>query len=158
MSRAQAERRRHRLVTPDTLFVGVHVIRLWRTSRDGTVAGSVVSLGDLGWHVMLRVLMPFYRTWPSLRSSGSSRSNTACTSGHTPAPRTAACPHCGRASARAHSRYQRRLADAAIGGRRVVLRLEVRRWFCDHPRLPGPHVHRTAPGTDHPLRSAHPLL
>jgi transposase len=32
-----------------------------------------------------------------------------------------------------HSRYQRRLADAAIGGRRVVLRLRVRRFFCDHP-------------------------
>jgi transposase len=30
-----------------------------------------------------------------------------------------------------HSRYQRRLADAAIGGRRVVLRLRVRRFFCD---------------------------
>jgi transposase len=32
-----------------------------------------------------------------------------------------------------HSRYQRRLADAAIGGRRVVLRLGARRFFCDHP-------------------------
>jgi transposase len=32
-----------------------------------------------------------------------------------------------------HSRYQRRLADAAVGGRRVVLRLGVRRFFCDHP-------------------------
>jgi transposase len=46
---------------------------------------------------------------------------------------TAACPHCGHASARVHSRYQRRLADAATGGRRVVLRLGVRRLFCDHP-------------------------
>ncbi len=44
---------------------------------------------------------------------------------------TAACPHCGRASARVHSRYQRRLADAAAGGQRVVLRLGVRRFFCD---------------------------
>jgi hypothetical protein len=32
-----------------------------------------------------------------------------------------------------HSRYQRRLADAALGGWRVVLRLGVRRLFCDHP-------------------------
>jgi transposase len=32
-----------------------------------------------------------------------------------------------------HSRYERRLADAAIGGRRVVLRLQVRRLFCDDP-------------------------
>jgi len=41
-------------------------------------------------------------------------------------------PQCGRASARVHSRYQRRLADAPVGGRRVVLRLGVRRFFCDH--------------------------
>ena len=45
----------------------------------------------------------------------------------------AACPRCGRGAARVHSRYQRRLADAAIGGRRVVLRLGVCRFFCDHP-------------------------
>jgi hypothetical protein len=32
-----------------------------------------------------------------------------------------------------HSRYQRRLADAAVAGRRVVLRLGVRRLFCDNP-------------------------
>jgi transposase len=45
---------------------------------------------------------------------------------------TAACPHCGHGSARVHSRYRRRLADATLGGRRVVLRLGVRRFFCDH--------------------------
>jgi transposase len=44
----------------------------------------------------------------------------------------ATCPSCGYPSTRVHSRYQRRLADAAIGGRRVVLRLRVRRFFCDH--------------------------
>jgi transposase len=32
-----------------------------------------------------------------------------------------------------HSRYARRLADAAIGGRRVVIRLTVRRLFCADP-------------------------
>jgi transposase len=42
----------------------------------------------------------------------------------------AACPACGAVSARVHSRYARRLADAAIGGRRVVIRLAVRRFFC----------------------------
>jgi transposase len=35
-----------------------------------------------------------------------------------------------------HSRYQRRLADAAIAGQRVVLRLGVRRLFCDYPDCP----------------------
>ena len=44
-------------------------------------------------------------------------------------PGTASCPACGTVSARVHSRYAR-LADAAIGGRRVVIRLTVRRFFC----------------------------
>ena len=38
-----------------------------------------------------------------------------------------ACPSCGRASRRMHSQYERRLADAAIGDRRVLIRLQVRR-------------------------------
>ncbi len=45
----------------------------------------------------------------------------------------AACPKCGTVSRRVHSRYSRRLADAAIGGRRVVIRLAVRRFFCPAP-------------------------
>jgi transposase len=44
----------------------------------------------------------------------------------------AQCPRCGQASVRAHSRYQRRLADAPIAGRPVQLRLQVRRLFCDN--------------------------
>jgi transposase len=43
----------------------------------------------------------------------------------------ASCPTCGALSSRVHSRYQRRLADAALGGRRLVLVLSVRRLFCD---------------------------
>ena len=46
---------------------------------------------------------------------------------------TAACPACGAVSGRVHSRYARRLADAAAGGRRVVIRLAVRRFFCAVP-------------------------
>ena len=42
----------------------------------------------------------------------------------------AACPGCGQCSARVHSAYQRRLADAPVGGHRVVIRLTVRRFFC----------------------------
>jgi hypothetical protein len=30
-----------------------------------------------------------------------------------------------------HSRYERRLADAVVAGRRLIVRLRVRRWFCD---------------------------
>jgi transposase len=43
---------------------------------------------------------------------------------------TAACPMCGTVSGRVHSRYQRRLSDAAIGGQQVEIRLAVRRFFC----------------------------
>ena len=43
------------------------------------------------------------------------------------------CPACGHSSRRVHSRYERRLADAAIGGQRVVIRLRARRLFCDEP-------------------------
>jgi hypothetical protein len=42
----------------------------------------------------------------------------------------ASCPRCGTMSARVHSRYQRRVADAPIGGIPVVIELAVRRMFC----------------------------
>ena len=45
----------------------------------------------------------------------------------------AACTKCGAVSGRVHSRYSRRLADAAIGGRQVVIVLAVRRFFCLAP-------------------------
>ncbi|MBO0776215.1 MAG: ISL3 family transposase [Actinobacteria bacterium] len=47
-----------------------------------------------------------------------------------PKAAAAACPACGTASGRVHSRYERRLADAALGGRQVEIRLAVRRFFC----------------------------
>jgi len=40
------------------------------------------------------------------------------------------CPGCGHPSARVHRRYQRRLVDAAVGGRRVVIVLRVRLFVC----------------------------
>lgn len=48
----------------------------------------------------------------------------------------AACPRCGCWSGRVHSGYSRRLADAAIGGRRTVIRLAVRRFFCGSAACP----------------------
>ncbi len=48
----------------------------------------------------------------------------------------AACPACGTHSRRIHSSYERRLTDAAVGGRRVVIRLRVRRFRCDGARCP----------------------
>ena len=43
---------------------------------------------------------------------------------------TAACPACGNISAQVHSRYHRCLADVPAHGRRVEIRLEVRRFRC----------------------------
>ncbi|MFE0459416.1 ISL3 family transposase [Kitasatospora sp. NPDC058965] len=41
------------------------------------------------------------------------------------------CPDCGVPTRRVHSRYQRHLADAPLGGRSVAIELCVRRLFCD---------------------------
>lgn len=48
----------------------------------------------------------------------------------------AACPGCGQASGRVHSRYERRVADAAAASQRVVIRLRVRRFFCIEAACP----------------------
>jgi hypothetical protein len=47
--------------------------------------------------------------------------------------REAACHRCGLPSARVNSRCRRRLHDLAVGGRAVVIDLEVRRFFCGNP-------------------------
>jgi len=47
-----------------------------------------------------------------------------------------ACSRCGQPSGRVHSTYGRRLADAPIGGHRVLIRLAVRRFFCGNPDCP----------------------
>ncbi|WP_033346716.1 ISL3 family transposase [Catenuloplanes japonicus] len=43
----------------------------------------------------------------------------------------AACPGCRVPARRVHSRYVRRLADVAVGGRRVLIRVRVRWFFCE---------------------------
>src|SRR6266704_2455363 len=43
---------------------------------------------------------------------------------------TAACPQCGTAGSRVHSRYERTIADVAFGRRCLVLKLLVRKWLC----------------------------
>jgi transposase len=49
---------------------------------------------------------------------------------------TAACPDCGADAGRVHSRYRRTLADLPWAGRRVTIRLRVRRFFCPAPGCP----------------------
>ncbi|MGW1076050.1 ISL3 family transposase [Streptomyces sp. NPDC002537] len=45
--------------------------------------------------------------------------------------RPSRCPDCRRRAGRVHSSYQRRLAERPVGSQRVVVRLRVRRYFCD---------------------------
>ena len=68
----------------------------------------------------------------------------------------ASCPACGRFSVRVHSRYQRRLADAAIGGRPVLIRLTVRRFFCPAPDCPVTTFAEQGRGPDRAVCAAHP--
>ena len=42
----------------------------------------------------------------------------------------ARCPCCGCRSRRRHSQYQRTIADLACGGRRVIIHLQARRFWC----------------------------
>lgn len=48
-------------------------------------------------------------------------------------PALVACPDCRRVSGRVHSRYSRDLSDTATADREVLIRLTVRRLFCDNP-------------------------
>lgn len=66
-----------------------------------------------------------------------------------------ACPGCGYRSARVHSRYERCLSNAALGGAETQICLQVRRFFCGNaacarktfaeqvPDLTVPHARRT---------------
>src|SRR6202000_3157031 len=48
----------------------------------------------------------------------------------------ARCPRCGQPSSRVHGRYQRLLADGAVGGRPLLIALSVRRFRCTAPSCP----------------------
>ena len=58
----------------------------------------------------------------------------------------AGCPACGQHSSRIHSRYTRRVADAVVGGRRMVLKLLVHRFFCLNRDCPTVTFAEKAPG------------
>ncbi|MFD7079043.1 transposase family protein [Streptomyces sp. NPDC059918] len=46
------------------------------------------------------------------------------------------CPSCGVTALRVHSTYMRRMADRPLGRRRVLVRLRIRRFFCDNGLCP----------------------
>lgn len=76
---------------------------------------------------LLNVVFPHLRCLQidSVRPGGQSVRIEAST--HSP---QAACPGCGLASKRVHSRYLRRVQDTAIAGRETIIHLRVRRFFC----------------------------
>lgn len=45
---------------------------------------------------------------------------------------TANCPYCGKESKRIHSRYQREIQDLPIQGKKIVLLVSTRKFFCDN--------------------------
>ena len=58
----------------------------------------------------------------------------------------AACPRCGTWCTRVHDRYTRRLADAGIGGRRVLTWLRVRVLCCGNAGCPAGTFAEQVPG------------
>jgi transposase len=79
----------------------------------------------------LRALLPHLR---GLHLESVFLADTDLTLVLTTTRRTAQCPLCSRRSTSVHSRYQRTLADLPWGGRSVILRVEVRRFFCRNRR------------------------
>jgi transposase len=71
----------------------------------------------------------------------------------------AACAACGAVSERVHSRYERRLCDAAIGGHKTLIHLLVTRFFCRNPACPKQTFVEQVPGlTVRYGRNSIPLL
>lgn len=68
------------------------------------------------------------------------------------------CPGCGGQSARVHSRYDRQVTDAAIAGRPVLVRLQVRRLFCDGPDCAVRTFAEQVPGLTSPYARRTPVL
>jgi transposase len=127
--------------------------------RSLTVSGSVDQPSPCGTLVMLAPLDPLPGC-PGLHLDDLVlTSDTAVALVASTAP-TSACPRCGSPSDRVHSHYRRTVADLPCDGRRVVLRVAVRRFrcvdagclqavFCE--RLPGlldAHARSTARLTD----------
>jgi transposase len=57
-----------------------------------------------------------------------------------------ACPGCGTPTARVHGYYERTAADVPVGGRRVLVRVRVRRLRCPVPGCPWQTFREQVPG------------
>src|SRR4029450_5779158 len=107
-------------------------VELWCSSVHCVLSGECD-------HESLAALLPHLAgvTIDRVRLTGSGVQIWACARAD-----RASCGSCAGVSARVHSRYERRLADAVVGGRRMVIRLRVRRFFCDHDGCPAWTVRR----------------
>ncbi|WP_337918555.1 ISL3 family transposase [Actinopolymorpha pittospori] len=70
----------------------------------------------------------------------------------------AECPRCGTAAVRVHSSYSRRLADTAVAGWPVVIKLQVRRFFCGVDACPVKTFAEQIPGLTTRYARRTPLL
>ncbi|WP_327348424.1 ISL3 family transposase [Streptomyces europaeiscabiei] len=70
----------------------------------------------------------------------------------------AGCTGCGTLSEWVHSRYVRRLADAALGGRPVLIDLSVRRLYCENSACPKVTFAEQVPGLTVRYQRRTPLL
>lgn len=70
----------------------------------------------------------------------------------------AQCPGCGGRSVRVHSRYWRILADSAIGGQQTLVKVRVRRFFCDDTGCSRRTFAEQVPGVTTPYARRTPLL
>ncbi|MFC9249028.1 ISL3 family transposase [Streptomyces sp. NPDC057136] len=70
----------------------------------------------------------------------------------------AGCAGCGTPSEWVHSRYERHLADAAVGGRPVRIDLIVRRLYCENPACPKTTFSEQVPGLTVRYQRRTPLL
>ncbi|WP_329587076.1 ISL3 family transposase [Streptomyces sp. NBC_01362] len=72
--------------------------------------------------------------------------------------RSARCPGCGRLSGRIHGRYERRLADAPLGGLSVVIVVLIRRFKCLRTECPAVTFAEQIPGLTRPHARYTPVL
>ena len=65
------------------------------------------------------------------------------------------CPGCGAETARVHEYHERTAADVPVDGRRVLVRVRVRRMRCPALDCTGADLPRAGPGRPGPLPAAH---
>ncbi|HEX3957475.1 MAG TPA: ISL3 family transposase [Trebonia sp.] len=70
----------------------------------------------------------------------------------------AACSGCRRRSSRVHARYQRQLADLPLGGRKVLVIVQIRRFKCVSPRCAKSTFSEQVPGLTTPFARRTPPL